>query len=108
MTHKLSVLAATVAVAGATTLAAMPAQAGGVSWGVSIGVPGFSVFAGQPAFGWAARPVVRSFAPVFVPAPALAPPVFVAPRVVYRPVARPWVRPVPVFRPRPVIVSRGW
>lgn len=108
MKHKLSALAATVALAGATSLAAMPAHAGGVSWGVSVGVPGFAVFAGQPWGAWGPAPVVRPFAPVFVPAPAFAPPVFVAPRVVYRPVVRPWIRPVPVFRPHPVIVYRGW
>lgn len=103
MTHKLSALVATAAMAGAMSLAAMPAHAGNVSWGVSVGVPGFSVFAGQPAFGWAPYPVVRPFAPAFAPRR-----VVVAPPVVYRPVVRPWVRPVPVFRPRPVIVYRGW
>ncbi len=108
MTRKLSPIVAAAALAGSAALAALPAHAGGVSWGVSIGVPGFSMFAGQPAFGGPAWPVVRPVAPAFVPAPVFAPPVVVAPQVVYRPVARPWIRPVPVFRPRPVIVYRGW
>lgn len=103
MTRKLSTFAAVAAVAGAAALASLPAQAGNVSWGVSIGVPGFAIFAGQPTYGWGAAPVVRPVAPVFVPRPVL-----VAPPVVYRPVVRPWVRPVPVYRPHPRVVYRHW
>ena len=99
MAHKLSTLAAAAAVAGAATLAALPANAGGVSWGVSIGVPGFSLYAGQPTFGWRAAPVLRPYAPVYVPPVAFVPPrVVVAPPVVHRPYVRPWVRPAPVVR----------
>lgn len=107
-----TVVAATIVVAAG--LAALPAQAGNVSWGVSVGVPGFSIYAGQPARGWAPWPVVRPVAPVIVAAPVfappvvVAPPVMVAPPIVWRPVVRPWVRPVPIHRPHRVVVHRGW
>lgn len=63
------------------------AHAGGVSFGISVGVP---------------FPVVVAPAPVYYPAPAYyppPPPVYYAPRVVYAP-------PV-YYAPRPVFVGHG-
>lgn len=106
MSRTLPALAAGLVIASAAALSSLPAQASGIAWGLSIGVPGFSVYAGQPAYGWRAAPVLRPYASVFVPPVAFVPPrVVVAPPVVYRPVVRPWVRPVPVFRP---YVYRRW
>lgn len=56
------------------------AHAGNVAWGVSVGGPGFSVVAGQPAF---------------VQAP-------------FRPIVRPWVRPAFWAAPRAVVVTSPW
>lgn len=120
MFRRVSSIVVAAAFLGTAAFAAQPARAGNVSWGVSIGVPGFSMYAGQPAWGWARWPAVRPVGPVVVAAPVVAPPVFVAPPVivrppvvvappvVWRPVVRPWVRPVPDHRPRPVVVYRPW
>ena len=106
MNRRLATLAAVTAVAGA--FAAMPAQAGNVSWGVSIGVPGFGIYAGAPAwggYGYGYRPYVRPYAPVYAPAP-----VYYGPRVVYPAPYRyyrsyaPYYAPAPVYRP-PVVYS---
>ena len=95
MKRRLSLLAATAAVACAGAFAALPAQASNVSWGVSIGVPGFGIYAGAPSYGYGYRPYVRPYAYApYVPYYAPAPVVYAPPRVVYpRPVYRPYYRP---------------
>jgi hypothetical protein len=96
------------AVVGAVALVPSAAQAGGVSWGVSFGVPGFAAFAGQPAFGWGPPPLVAAPAPVFVAPPVVVPRrVVVAPAPVFVP-APVIVRQVRWHRHRPVIVYRSW
>jgi len=91
-------LAATALVACATIAA--PAAAGNVAWGVTLGVPGFAVSAGQPAYGAWGGPYYRPVAPIPY---AVAPPVvypfgvpFVA--AVVRPYRYPHYRPN-VYRP---------
>lgn len=112
MHRKLSV-AILAAAAGAALFAMPSAHAGGVSWGVSITVPGFAVVAGPPAFGWRAPPAARYIVPAVAPPPVFAPRVVVPPRVVvappvvYRP-AWPRIAPAPVLRPRPIVVVRRW
>jgi hypothetical protein len=110
MKHRLATLAAVAAVAGAGAFASVPAQAGNVSWGVSIGVPGFGIYAGAPAYygyGYGYRPYVRPYAPVYAPVYAPAP-VYYGPRVVYPAPYRyyrsyaPYYAPAPVYRP-PVV-----
>ena len=109
MNRRLATLAVVTAVAGA--FAAMPAQASNVSWGVSIGVPGFGVYAGAPAWGngYGYRPYVRPYAPVYAPAPA-----YYAPPVVYRAPYRhyrtyaPYYAPAPVYRPPVVYRPYGY
>jgi hypothetical protein len=70
---------------------------------VSIGVPGFGVYAGAPAWGGYYRPYVRPYVPVYAPAPVYYGPrvVYPAPYRYYRPYA-PYYAPVPVYRP-PVV-----
>jgi hypothetical protein len=109
MNRRLATLAAVSAVAGA--FATMPAQASNVSWGVSIGVPGFGVYAGAPAWGhgYGYRPYVRPYAPLYAPAPA-----YYAPPVVYRAPYRhyrtyaPYYAPAPVYRPPVAYRSYGY
>lgn len=95
------------AMVGAALLAPAAAQAGNVSWGVSIGVPGFAAYAGQPVFGWG-PPLAIAPAPVIVSRPVVVPRrVIVAPPPVFVP-APVYVRPIRWHRHRPVIVYRGW
>ena len=60
MKRRLVTLAAVAAVTGAGAFAAIPAQASNVSWGVSIGVPGFGIYAGAPAWGVCAEAVAAA------------------------------------------------
>ena len=112
MKRRLSTLAAAAAVACAGAFATLPAQAGSnVSWGVSIGVPGFGFYAAQPTYGYGygyrpyARPYVRPYAPYYAPAPVVYGPRVVYPAPYYgthyyRPYAhRAPVYPRPVYRP---------
>jgi len=83
------------------------AQAGNVSWGVSVGGPGFSVSAGQPGY-YGGRGYYR--APYFHGVVPAARPYF---RASYRaafvappPVAFPYVVPAPIaYAPRPVFLA---
>jgi hypothetical protein len=100
---RLTAIVSTAAIAGAAAFAALPAQAGGVAWGVSIGVPGFAISAGEPWRGHGYRPHVRPWVSAHVPAP-----VYVAPPVVYRPYYRPFLRPVPAYRYAPPVAYRHW
>ena len=94
-----------IALSGAllATAAVVPsAQAGNVAWGVSVGVPGFSVSAGQPYGygGYVGRPYAYGYGGGYYRPPyvAVAPPY-------YRPYYRPYAyRPVVVV-PRPVYVA---
>ena len=99
MKRRLVTFAAVAAVAGAGALAAIPAQASNVSWGVSIGVPGFGVYAGAPAWGYGHgyRPYARPYAPVYAPAPA-----YYGPRVVYPAPYRHYRTYAPYYAPAPV------
>ena len=116
-----NVVAAAFAVAGLAGVVAPPAVASNVAWSVSVGVPGFGVNAGQPAFGPSYGPgfrpvVVRSFGyrPVMVARPVFvsAPPVYFAPRPVFasRVVVAPpvYFTPRPVYAPRVVVVPRSY
>jgi hypothetical protein len=88
------------------------AQAGNVAWGVSIGLPGFGVVAGQPGYyggrgyyGGPYRPYYRPWYRAAVVAPpvayvappvayyAPAPVVYAPRRVVYGPTPLPYVYP---------------
>ena len=97
-----------IALSGAlfATAAAVPsAQAGNVAWGVSVGVPGFSVSAGQPyGYGsYVGRPYAYGYACGYY-----RPPVVAVARPYYRPYYRPYAphvyRPVVVV-PSPVYVA---
>jgi hypothetical protein len=83
--------------------AAVPsAQAGNVAWGVSVGVPGFSVSAGQPGY-YGRVGYVAPYRPYFAPGyygPAYGAPV-VVPADPYA-----YVAPAPViYAPRPVVYA---
>ena len=106
MKRRLPILAAAAAVACAGAFAAIPAQAGNVSWGVSIGVPGFGFYAAQPTYGhgygYGYRPYVRPYAPYYAPAPVVYGPRVVYPAPYYGTrYYRPYAYPAPVY-PRPV------
>jgi hypothetical protein len=101
----------------AATAFAPVAQAGNVSWGVSIGVPGFGVVAGQPGYyggrGYygapyypVARPIYRPYYRPYYRAAVLVPPVVYAPRrVVYAP--QPFVYGYPGYAAAPLPFSPG-
>ena len=98
-------LAATAAVAIALTYPSA-ASADNKHFNVTVGGPGYAVSVGNAGFGigyYGGAPVYGTFAPVpvILPAPVYAP-VYVAPRVVYRPHRpyRAYYAPAPVaYRP---------
>ena len=93
--HVLAIALSATLLAAATTFAPA-AEAGNVSWGVSIGVPGFGVVAGQPGYyggrGYygapyypVARPIYRPYYRPYYRAVIVPPVVYAPPRVVYAP-----------------------
>ena len=106
-------LATAVGALGLAAAAFAPAaSADRVGFSVSVGGPGYALSVGNYRYGgyyddWRPAPVVVApYAPYY--RPYYPRPVVVAPPVVYRPVVRPWVRPVPVYRPHPRVVYRHW
>ena len=86
----------------ATAVVVPSAQAGNVAWGVSVGVPGFSVSAGQPyGYGgyFGAPYVYGGYGGGYYRPPVVA---------VARPYHRPYYRPYVPYAPyvyRPVVVA---
>jgi hypothetical protein len=94
-----TLLATALAAATAAAVTFAPAASAGTAWNVTIGAPGFVVSAGEPYAVAPYRPYwnhhhrhyYRYYAPPVAYAPA---PVYVPPRVIYRPYV-----PAPVYRP---------
>jgi hypothetical protein len=84
------------------------ARAGNVAWGVSVGVPGFAVSAGQPGYyggrGYYGAPYRPYYRPWYRPA------VVVSPVAYLPPLAYPYYAPAPVvYAPRPITYAyRGY
>ena len=115
--HTLTAITICSTLLGATTVLVETAQAGNVAWGVSVGVPGLQVSAGQPGYyggrGYYGapyrpivrpyyRPILRPYYPATFRAAVVVPPAYFAPP----PVAFPYYPPAPaIYAPRRIVYA---